>query len=101
MYYGISEQKIRTILKSPDRIEHGIAEGTAAAMKRTRLKKAPEEIWVMYAETNKLKPTAGIDLQTKRGRLLMISAWRYPGITKPGELIPMPDDIRAELDGIF
>jgi hypothetical protein len=28
----------------------------------------------------------------------IISAWRYPGITKPGEAIPIPEDIRLELE---
>ena len=27
----------------------------------------------------------------------IISAWRYPGISKPGEEIPIPEDIRQEL----
>jgi hypothetical protein len=27
----------------------------------------------------------------------IISAWRYPGISKPGEEIPVPEEIRREL----
>ena len=27
----------------------------------------------------------------------IISAWRYPGISKPGEEIPIPEDIRQEI----
>ena len=98
LYYGISEQKIRAILKSPDRVEQGIAEGTNAVMKRKSAKKNPEELWVMYAQTSKIKPTAGIDLGRKRGKILMISAWRYPGVSKPGTAIPIPEDIQKELD---
>ena len=97
LYYGISEQKIRAILKSPDRAEQGIAEGTNAVMKKKSAKKNSEELWVMYAETKKIKPTSGIDLGRKPGKLLMISVWRYPGVSKPGKAIPIPDDIREEL----
>jgi len=27
----------------------------------------------------------------------IISAWRYPGVSKPGEAIPIPDDIKNEI----
>lgn len=101
LYYGISEQRVRSILKSPDRVEAGIAEGTSAVMKRKSSGKNPEELWVMYAETKKLKPTKEIKLERKSGKMLMISAWRYPGISKPGTAIPIPDDIRKELDAIW
>jgi hypothetical protein len=50
-------------------------------------KKAPGEIWVMYKEVK-------IDSVPTRK---IISAWRYPGISKPGEAIPIPEDIRQEL----
>ena len=52
-----------------------------------RPKRAPGEIWIMYKNVKmSLVPTRKI-----------ISAWRYPGISKPGEEIPIPDDIRQEL----
>ena len=51
--------------------------------KSTNFKKAPGEIWLMYQDTKDLRK--------------IISAWRYPGISKPGEAIPIPDDIREEL----
>jgi hypothetical protein len=101
LYYGLSEQQIRKVLKSPDRVEEGVAEATSAAMKRRGTKKTPEELWVMFAERKKIRPTAGINLDSKKGRLIMISAWRYPGVTKPGASIPIPDDILAELAKIL
>ena len=72
------------ILRSAERTEEGIAPDTSAAM---RVKKSvgannprEEEIWIMY--------------QTKPAKkIIMISAWRYPGRTKPGAPIPIPDDI--------
>ncbi len=94
LFYGISEQKIRTILKSPTRVETGIAEGTVAAMKKSLTKKRPEEIWIMYQVTsNKRQATR----DGKPTRMLMISAWRYPGVSKPGATIPIPEDILDEL----
>ena len=78
-FYGISEQKIRTILKNPARREEGIAPDTIAVMKRNDTAKRKQEIWIMY----KMKNT----------KTTMISAWRYPGTTKAGERVPIPEDI--------
>lgn len=79
-YYALSEQRVRRVLNSPLRIEEGIAEGTIALMQRAGSKKHPYEIWVM-ARDEKL---------TRK----IISAWRYPGITHPGE--PLPEEILKE-----
>ena len=37
----------------------------------------------------------------KKSKILMISAWRYPGISKPGSQIPIPEDIFKEIKGFF
>ena len=84
LFYGISEQKIKTILKNTDRREEGIAPNTVAVMKRNDTPKRKEEIWVMFANSGVLKKT-------------MISAWRYPGKSKPGKEIPIPEDILSEI----
>lgn len=82
-YYGLSEQRVRRVFRSPARREEGIAPGTTAVMQTVGGKKKTE-LWIMY--------------QTRgRGRVRMISAWRYPGITKPGKQIPIPDDVWEEL----
>ncbi len=52
-------------------------------------KKSPGEIWLMY------KDVKNVSLGPIRK---IISAWRYPGISKPGEEIPIPEDIRRELE---
>ncbi len=83
LFYRISEQKIKTILKSPSRKEEGIAPSTLAVMKRNDTAKRKEELWVMYAEQAPKK--------------VMISAWRYPGKSKPGKEIPIPDDILEQI----
>ena len=79
-YYALSEQRVRRVLKTPSRIEEGIAENTIALMQRAGSKKHPYEIWVMVAD--------------EKNRRKIVSAWRYPGITKPGE--PLPKEILRE-----
>ena len=101
LFYRISEQKIRSILRSPDRKEAGIAPDTLAVMKRNDKPSKKEELWVMYATGANNKKTE-IDADKKQLRigvkkLRIISAWRYPGVTKKGQEIPIPHDILEEL----
>lgn len=96
--YGLSKTKLINLLYKPERKEKGIVPGTTAVMKtnkvffkekRVSLKKAwqknktPGEIWLMFK-----------DIKDQRK---IISAWRYPGVSKPGEEIPIPKDIREEI----
>lgn len=83
IYYRLSPQIVRGILKSPQRVEEGIAPSTSAAMKRHDTAKRKEELWLMY--------------RRQGGKTVMISAWRYPGISKLGKQIPIPPDILEEL----
>ncbi len=85
LFYHISEQKIKTVIKSHDRKEQGIAPNTLAVMKRNDTPKRKEEIWIMY------------QIQPKSAKYTMISAWRYPGKSKAGKQIPIPDEILAEI----
>ena len=89
LQYRLSEQKIKTILKNPERIETGVAPKTAAVMKRNDTPKRKEEMWVMYQKTKKEK--------LKAQRIKIISVWRYPGIS-PKQSIPIPDEILKELE---
>jgi len=77
-YYGLSEGRLRRILRTPQRREEGIVPNTIALMQSAGGKK-PSEIWLMYQQVGQKKK--------------MISAWRYPGISPIGEPIPIPDDI--------
>ena len=121
LFYRISEQKIRTILKSPDRREEGIAPNTSAVMKRNDTPKRKEEIWVMYRQnvgsgklddrglmkkksnsshstSTKVHPASNPPHPTNQtSRLILISSWRYPGKSKEGKAIPIPEDILSEL----
>lgn len=84
-YYALSEQRVRSVLHSPSRVEEGIAEGTVALMQRAGSKKHPYEIWVMVKD--------------EKARRKIISAWRYPGLTEPGEALP--EEILREFREIF
>jgi hypothetical protein len=68
-HYGLSEQRVRRILHTPKRIEEGVAPETIACMQSSGSPKHPHELWVMIVE--------------EKSRRKIISAWRYPGVTKP------------------
>jgi hypothetical protein len=99
LFYALSEQRIRGVLRLPDRKEKGIAEHTIAVMRRVKTKKKPEEIWVMYQTKSQKSKIKSQKLSFKTKKNIMISAWRYPGVTKPGAPIPIPRDILEELGG--
>jgi len=85
-FYGLSEQRIKRVLHTPSRIEQGIAPGTIAMMQKVSSPKRPYEIWVMVEDTD--------------SRRNLVSAWKYPGATKPGE--PLPQEIIREIkEGMF
>lgn len=100
-FYHLSEQRVRRVLHSPKRIEEGIAPGTVAMMQSSGSGKRPHEIWIMIqsveADKRGLKPFG--EAQGGRGitrkKTKIISAWRYPGITKSGQ--PLPEEILREM----
>lgn len=78
-FYNLSESRVRRVLDSPKRKEEGIAPQTIAMMQPAGSQKHPYEIWVMIS-ANARK---------------IISAWRYPGRTKPRSEIAL-DFLRRE-----
>jgi len=78
--YRLSEARVKRVLSFPSRIEGGIADKTLALMQKAGTSKNPYEIWTMVQDTPKKRK--------------VISAWRYPGETKPGE--PLPKEILKE-----
>ena len=74
------------IIHTPMRIEDGVAEKTIAFMQKAGSKAHPYELWTMVQ-----------DVGQKRK---IISAWRYPGVTKPRGEIAL-NFIRAELDNFL
>ena len=112
--YGLSVSKILSILSRPERIEKGIAPETTAVMKTNSKIKAKEPyhkpINRFSEKTSLIKPKWGSGHKSSGEIWLMykdvgglrkiISAWRYPGVSKPGEEIPIPESIRRELLGV-
>ena len=92
MFYGLSADRIKRVIRSPKRSEKGIAEGTIAVMQPSSAK-APvgkawkDEVWVMYQAPSK----------RGKGRRIVITAWRYPGVSPVRDEIPIPIDILEEL----
>lgn len=96
-YYGLTPDRVKRVIRSPKRVEDGVAENTVAVMSappgRDLAQKGGQpknknsynkhEIWVMY--------------QKKGSKKIIISAWRYPGISPIGKQIPIPHDILEEL----
>lgn len=88
-FYRLSEGRVRRVLHTPMRIEEGIADDTIAVMQPASLTKTikgyedwNQEIWVMIVEAPSERR--------------VISTWRYPGKTKPGD--PLPSEILQELE---
>jgi len=81
-YYRISPSRVKRIIKSPQRVEEGVAKETIAVMQRNDRRKKKEELWVMYQLNKKLK---------------IISTWRYPGQSPERKPPPIPKDILEEL----
>jgi len=87
--YGLSKSKLSRLISRPERKEEGIAPGTTAVMITNKSystatnKKPLGEVWLMYKDIKEIRK--------------IISCWRYPGISKPWENIPIPEDIRHEL----
>lgn len=119
-YYGLSEQRVRRVIRRPMRTEVGIATETVAVMQPQSTKRGEDgektwsaEIWVMYQLKNKSQKTNHkkqsstektawseqelLDEILSSGKQIrIISAWRYPGKTKKGE--SLPDEIMDEIN---
>jgi len=106
-FYGLSEARVRRVIHAPKRIEEGIAPDTVAMMQSAGSAKHPYEIWLMIQETrtgadrtrtNVEKRTSlckSVLSQRESVAIKVISAWRYPGTTKPGQ--PLPEEILREI----
>ncbi len=74
-HYRLTSSRVRHVLHSPKRVEEGVAPKTVAMMQPVSMKMDgrkeswTQEIWVM--------------VQDVVGARKVISAWRYPGVTKP------------------
>ena len=95
--YSPSKSKLLRVLSNPKRKEKGIVPKTIALMQPVSRKKRPSppkfceakfgrvsEVWLMYQDKGSLRK--------------IITAWRYPGKSPIREEIPIPEDIKRELE---
>jgi hypothetical protein len=109
--YGLSVQRVRTVMRNPRRVQEGVAKDTVAVMQpvSTRRKEGKEtwnqEIWVMYVQQKSVNKKQGTrDSASGNPRYLLsdncslrvISAWRYPGVSPAGN--PIPEEILREIE---
>ncbi|MEY4731370.1 MAG: hypothetical protein RL681_316 [Candidatus Parcubacteria bacterium] len=84
--YKLSAQRVLRVLHFPKRIEEGIAPKTMAAMQPSQ---------ILHSETSEGKPTEKwtqelwVMVQDAGRKRKIISAWRYPGMSKGRTGIPM------------
>jgi len=102
--YGLSEQKIKNVIRNPKRREVGIVPRTVAVMQPVSLKKVEgkeawkQEIWVMFILKKKQSAMSKlIPVQNIR----IISAWRYPGVSPKRNPIPLEILREIESEEIF
>jgi hypothetical protein len=104
-YYKLSEARVKKVLHSPKRIEEGVALKTMAAMQPSSIKYLKndnkkssseknirseiwsQEIWVMFQ-----------DLKEKR---VIISAWRFPGMSKQKNSSSIINKMKEEYDSFI
>src|SRR3972149_3754587 len=82
-FYNLSPNRVKRVIRAPQRVEEGIVEDTVAAM-QVGSSKRRQEIWVMY--------------RPNRGKIRVITAWRYPG--KSPERNPVPEEFLEEVGGL-
>ncbi len=86
-FYGISEGRLKRIIRYPKRIEEGILPGAVAVMQPAGTKRY-QEIWAMYV----LKAP---EAKGAKPKLRIITAWRYPGKSPVRD--PVPTEILQEV----
>ncbi len=101
-HYRLSPARVRHVLHAPRRVEEGVAPRTVAAMQPASLKTFAgrsgarvvpgkkdswkQEIWVMVEDM----PDGGRKV---------ISAWRYPGVSKPRATAFLRKEYQEFVDG--
>lgn len=118
--YGLSEQRVKRVIRAPFRVEEGIVKNTIAVMvpasaKASAGKPASDseikpnwrsEIWAMYqvrgahklkVKSAKLKAPKSefSELKLASRQIRVISAWRYPGVSPKNN--PIPAEILREI----
>ena len=106
VFYGLSAERIKRVIRNPERSEKGIASDTIAVMQSAGKERGRYEVWVMYAAAKPRISSLKSQVKSQKqdfknqniaGRKIIITAWRYPGTSPVREAIPIPTDILEEL----
>ena len=87
-FYRLSEARVKRVISNPARVEEGIVEDTVAMMQPAGTKTNPYEIWTMIVKSKIIGGRPSYAKASKGKQIKVVSAWRYPGRTKPGEALP-------------
>jgi len=87
-HYGLSEQRIKRVIRHPARIEEAIVPNMIAVMCPNK----KQEIWAMYTLIKS-------NVKNQMSRVKVITAWRYPG--KSPARNPIPQEILDEIKSII
>ena len=87
-HYGLSEQRIKRVIRHPARIEEAIVPNMIAVMCPNK----KQEIWAMYTLIKS-------NVKNQMSRVKVITAWRYPG--KSPARNPIPQEILDEIRNVI
>ena len=93
--YGLSESRVKRIIRFPERYEEGIVPKCIAVMQPAGTQKY-SEIWAMYklVDGGQRANSKSKTLNPKQ-RLKIITAWRYPGVSPKRD--PIPSEVLQEI----
>jgi hypothetical protein len=100
-YYGLSESRIKRIIRFPARTEEGIVENTVAVMQPAGTKRYTE-IWTMYrlvGKNRQANPKSKFLNPKRQLKLKIITAWRYPGKSPARD--PIPAEVLKEIKNLL
>ena len=93
-HYGLSAQRIKRIIRHPERTEEAIVPNMIAVMCSDKNK----EIWAMYQLAHRRVNSKFEFRNSKLKVIRIITAWRYPG--KSSARDPIPQEILDEIKAI-
>ena len=99
LQYQLSEARVKRVINNPKRKELGIAPGTIAVMQPNSSKHG-YEVWVMYQIKSKVKNQKSKTPDSGQ-KIVIITAWKYPGKSPVRGNIPIPLEILEELGEII
>ena len=87
-HYRLTPSRVRHVLHSPKRVEEGVAPKTVAMMQPVSIKTAAGRVGITGgarggAQKESWTQEIWVMIQDAKDGRRVISAWRYPGVTKP------------------